>query len=340
MSNIDWNQLFNTFNNFATGLRGGIVGKPAVYNPTAPASDSLFQKTNQADNTDILFPKTAEQLAKTTAELELLDMKQTNQMLKELLKFPKNFDNLIEQIAVKQQSTNQQTALMLLSSTIDMSKLSSLLQNGSKDAINNIYQLLAQYNQIGITVKEEQVSQITKLLSVVSSSVSSDTQSMRTIMLMYLPWLPLNDPNIFKFDISKKSSDGGGDCIDEVSVLIKTENYGNLKADILKTDEDGIKIALATSETFPQKDFELLMKEESRKNNININITFSKKASFNRKIEEELKKTQVCMNTSPGVNPFLILISSAVIRHVHFIDSKDSIRELRKERMDNGKNQN
>lgn len=46
------------------------------------------------------------------------------------------------------------------------------------------------------------------------------------------------------------------------------------------------------------------------------------------------------MNTSPGVNPFLILISSAVIRHVHFIDSKDSIRELRKERMDNGKNQN
>lgn len=340
MSNIDWNQLFNTFNNFANGLSRGIIGRPSVYNPTpSPAADSLFQKNNQ-ETMEQLFPKTTAQLEKTTAELELIDRKQTNQMLKDLLKFPKNFDNLVEQLAVKPQTTNQQTALMLLASSMDMSKLASLLQNNSKDAMSNLYQLLAQYSQVGISIKEDQIAQITKLVSLVSSSSASDAQSMRTIMLMYLPWLPLNDPNAFKFDIAKKSSDGGEDCIDTVSILIKTENFGNLKADILKTEEDGIRINLTTSETFPQKDFELLMKEESKKNNININVTFSKKESFNRKIEEELKKTQVCMNTSPGVNPFLIIISSAVIRHVHFIDSKDSIRELRKERIDNGKGQN
>ena len=40
------------------------------------------------------------------------------------------------------------------------------------------------------------------------------------------------------------------------------------------------------------------------------------------------------MNTSPGVNPFLLLISNAVIKNVHIIDVKENLKEQRKEKLD------
>ena len=43
------------------------------------------------------------------------------------------------------------------------------------------------------------------------------------------------------------------------------------------------------------------------------------------------------MNTSPGVNLFLLLISSSLIKNVHTVDTKQNLREKRKEMLDNGK---
>lgn len=328
MSNINWNQLFN---NFANNLNRVV---PNNVQKNHPASESLFLN-NQNNNPANVLPNTVAQLNQTAAQLALLNQQQNANMLKELLNMPKNFHQLLEQIATKPEATQQQTALMLLASSMDMSKLSSLLQNNSKNAMSNFYQMLAQYNQIGVSLKEEQIAQITKMISVVSSSSTSDVQSMRTLMVLYLPWLPLTDPNAFKLEITQEGQEGGSSSDDSVSILIATENYGNAKADIYKTSEDGIKIELTTSESFPQKDFAVLMQSESKKHNININVFFATKEVFNDK-KEENKQTQVCMNTSPGVNPFLLLISSAVIKNIHDIDSKDKLREKRKEKLDNG----
>ena len=52
---------------------------------------------------------------------------------------------------------------------------------------------------------------------------------------LYLPWLPLTDPNAFKLEITQEGQDGGLSSDDSVSILITTENYGNAKADIYKT---------------------------------------------------------------------------------------------------------
>ena len=155
-------------------------------------------------------------------------------------------------------------------------------------------------------------------------------------MLLYLPWLPLTDPDAFKLEIGEKGSDAGTDSDDSVTILISTENYGNLQADILKTDSDGIKILLITSKEFPQKDFEVLMKQESIKYNININMDIASKEAFTKSKTDE-RKTEVSMNISPGVNPFLLLISNSLIKNVHLIDSKENLREQRKEKLDNGK---
>ena len=279
------------------------------------------------------MPQTTEQLAKTVGELANLNQQQTVNMIKDLLQMPKNFEQLLSQLVVNPSFSGQKTAITLLASSLNLSQLSSLLQNSSKEALTNLYQMLAHYNQMGMSIKDEQLGNITKLISFISAASSSDSQSLRATMLMYLPWLPLTDPNAFKLEIAMAGGNDGAMSSDFITLLLSTVNYGNLQADVYKTEEDGIKIDLISSETFPLGDLVDLMKEESKKYNININLNLATRNAFNKKGEAE---TQVCMNVSPGVNPFLLVISNSVIKNVHLIDNKEKLREKRKEMLENG----
>ncbi len=328
MSNINWGQFLNNYNNFN--------GINVNNTQNQPLNNNLMPQMQQNTPLDVLFPNYIQQLQQTTSQLSSLNQQQLTNMIRDLLNFSKNFDSFLSQLTVNSQNINQQTALLMLASTLNLTQLSSLLQNNSKDAMTNLYQMLAQYNQLGVSLKDEQLTQLSKLISFVAASASSDVQSLKTTMLMYLPWLPLTDPNAFKLEIMSAGSDNNDISDDFVTVLIATENFGNLQANIYKTQQDGIKIELITSETFPQNEFVILMKEESKKYSININFQLEKKEIFNKSKNENIK-TQVSMNTSPGVNPFLLLISNALIKNVHIIDDKENLKEKRKEKIENGK---
>lgn len=333
MSNINWSQFSNNFSgNFNR------VSPNNVQN--MPLAQELSQPAVQQQNTSLqnILSNVSVQLSQTSAELASLNQQQTINMLKDLMNFSKNFEQLISQLTTNTSQINNKTALMLLASNMNFGQLSSLLQNNSKEAVSNLYQMLAQYNQLGVSIKDEQLNIITKMLSFVAASSSSDVQSLKTTMLMYLPWLPLTDPDAFKLEITEKNSQSSLDSDDSITILMSTENYGNIKADIYKTSEDGIKINFVSSLLFPNEKLNILMKEESKKYSININITFEKKESFNKQKNEE-SKTQVTMNTSPGVNPFLLIISNTVIKNIHNIDIKANLCEQRKEKLD-GKSKN
>ena len=331
MSNINWGQFLNNYNNF-NGINANNI-------QNTPLNNNVMPQVQQNTPLDVLLPNYIQQLQQTTSQLASLNQQQLTNMIKDLLNFSKNFDSFLSQLTVNSQNINQQTALLMLASTLNLTQLSSLLQSNSKDAMTNLYQMLAQYNQIGVSIKDEQLSELSKLISFVAASATSDVQSLKTTMLMYLPWLPLTDPNAFKLEIANAGSDNNDISDDFVTVLIATENFGNLQANIYKTQQDGIRIELITSETFPQNDFVILMKEESKKYSININFQLEKKEIFN-KSKNENTKTQVSMNTSPGVNPFLLLISNALIKNVHIIDDKENLKEKRKEKINNGKSEN
>ena len=332
MSNINWSQILT---NFASGMNNNVSNFVNKNANLLGAGPQMYNPPQQQAPQPQILPQTTQQLAQTTAELALLNQQQTANMLKDLLQMPKNFEQLLTQLSTMPKAEGQQTALMLLASSLNTSQLASMLQTNSKEAMTNLYKMLAQFNQLGLSIKDEQTSELSKLISLVSASATSDVQSLRTTMLMYLPWLPLTDPNAFKLEISSAGADGGVGADDFITLLISTENYGNIQATIYKTEQDGIKIELTTSQTFPQKDFVELMKEESKKHNININLLLAIKETFNKK-QEEKSETQVFMNTSPGINPFLLLISNTVIKHVHTIDYKENLREQRKEKVQNG----
>ncbi len=326
MTNINWGQFSN---NFISGFNS--AGANNVQNTPLNANPAPMQQ--QSTPLEVLLPNYIAQLQQTTNELATLNQQQTMNMLKELLQFPKNFEQLLSQLTVNAQQSVQQSALLLLASNMNLGDLSFLLQNNSKEAMTNLYQMLAQFNQVGMALKDEQINELSKLISFVATASTNDVQTLKATMLMYLPWLPLTDPNAFKLEIASSGSDGSKASDDNVSIMISTENYGNLQAEIYKTDKDGIKIELITSETFPQKEFTVLMKDEGIKYNININFDLFQKETFN-KDKKEKSQTEICVNASSGVNLFLLLISNSVIKNVHIIDSKESLREQRKEKLE------
>ena len=329
MSNMNLNGIFNNYT--TEGLRGSYNN--FVYNNTE-STDTETQKYFQPIPESYMLPsdEATKELPKITAELAKLNQQQTLSMLKELLNMPKNFEQFIQQLAAETTKTPAETALILLASTLNMSQLSSLLQNSSKEAMANLYQMVAQYNQLGVSMKNEQLGEISKLISFVMASSSSDVQTLKTVMLMYLPWLPLTNPEVFKLEMNKNGGNSSTNENDSITILIQTENFGNLKADIFKTVEDGIKIEITSSTVFPQNQLDVLMKQESKKFSININMFFDKKEVLNKQ-KNEISKTQISMNTSPGVNPFLLLISNSFIKNVHLIDEKENLRETRKEKL-------
>lgn len=330
MSNVNLGQFLNNYaNNFSR------VNQNTVQNNVINNEQTMTSSQNNIMQT--LLPGTTAQLNRTAAELALLNQQQAINMIKDLLQLPKSFEQLLSQLTVNAQNLQQNTALMLLASTMNLSQLSSLLQMNSKEAMTNLYQMLAQYNQLGISMKEEQLSELSRLISFVSAASSSDVQSLKTLMLMYLPWLPLTDSNAFKLRMDADNTSNDDISDDFITILIGTENYGNIQAVVAKNKQDGIIIEFISSETFPQKDFVDLMKEESRKYGININYDLQKKAVFNKE-KNENPQIHVCMNTSPKVNPFLLLISNSLIKNVHNIDKKENLRENRKEKINNGEN--
>ena len=173
MSNINWNQFSNNFmNNFNRVVQNNV-----------PNTSQVVQNQNQQVNTPYIaqpfLPQTTAQLSKTIAELSVLNQQQTMDMLKDLLQFPKNFEQLLTQLAVNPNESNQKIALLLLASSLNTSQLSSLLQNNSKQAMTNLYQMLAQFNITGMSLKDEQIGQLTKLISFIAASSSSDVQTLR-----------------------------------------------------------------------------------------------------------------------------------------------------------------
>ncbi len=332
MNNINWG---NFLNNFSTNLNK--VSQNNLQNKILISTDS--QQNNQNNVLKDFLPKTNIQLTETLNEIAILNQQQTTDMLKNLLNFPKNFERLLSQLTTNSTEITQQTILLLLTSETDMNKLAELLKNNSKEAMINLYKMIAHYNQMGLNLKDEQISQLTKLISFIAASSSSDLQTLKTTMLMYLPWLPLTDENAFKLNFLQKNSDDAIGLEDSITILIATQNYGNIKTDIYKTDADGIKISIISSEIFPHDEFEKYIKEERKKYSININLNLEKKETYNKK-KNEYSKPEITMNVSPKVNPFLLLISNSVIKYIYIIDQKENLKIERKMLINNGKNKN
>ncbi|MBR6162540.1 hypothetical protein IKQ26_01440 [bacterium] len=264
------------------------------------------------------------------AEVSQLEQQQTTQMIKELFQLPKEITEFLQQ-AVNQGKNSE--VMELLGVLIDLNQLSSMLQQNGKNALSKLYQIIAEYNRLGVSMKGQEITELAKVINMAIRQVTStDVQTLKTVMLLYLPWLPLTDNEAFKLEITEKKEESASDSEDNITLLISTVNYSNLQAAITKTGQDSVNVNVICSEDFPSNDLKNGLDEKSIK--FNVPIKFESKIQENApKEKNEERKMKIFMNTSPGVNPFLLLVANSVLNIVHNIDDMNTLREKRSRRI-------
>ena len=175
--------------------------------------------------------------------------------------------------------------------------------------------------------------QIRETLSIISSCVAmaesgNQTQTLKSLMLLYLPWLPLNEG--VGFDLEIEPPDGENESNDsKLTVLIQTKNFGNVKGVFTLKTSNSVDVYIICSEDFPKRTLQKSLMEESSahamKSTIDVEAVTPKTKDLN-----ENRETKVNLSATNEMNPYLLLMAHAFIRNTIFIDS-NAITEANEE---------
>lgn len=235
--------------------------------------------------------------------------------------------------AVDEMQTNQKTQGMTaeeltafkqklasqLDSNVNISRVSNLLQRNSKLAMNKMVTMMSLATSKGmgdITPLQDTINIINA--SVSATSQNDATQTLKNLMLLYLPWLPLQEGVGFDLEIEQDKEEKQFDTF--IKIMITTVNYGNVNAVVSLVTGNSVDISITCSEKFPKEKLLKKLQNESKQYSMQSVIDF-KKQSPQEQIDTETPKAKVNLSNVNDVNPYLLLISHAIIRYTIELDA-------------------
>lgn len=339
MSNINLGQFLNSL--FKTNINSNAqsnISSVAASNQSIGAEPDNFFTPLPTPRITYHLDTPESQLANQLTQLNNADK---STYVKDLLNLPQTMEDflLLMTSAATNSSATAKTATiisandlaaLLLSSNLDLSKMATLLQQNGKEALSKLIQMTAKYNQMGVSMKNDQMNELASIINAsISTAGASQNQALKTFLLLYLPWLPLGENTNFSIEVGSGSPEDGGESDDSVTILISTENFGNVQIVLFKQGNKSINMQIACSKEFPKEFVEKAIAVQADNYNVQTGITFEEK-QIEKPKKQDTSQTQVSLNTSPGVNPFLILMAHAVIKIVIGLDKAYSLSEDRK----------
>lgn len=212
---------------------------------------------------------------------------------------------------------------LMFSGMISLPDVSKLILQNSKQAVAALVISMASAAKNGMEGK-----QLQDTLSVINSCIAmaesdNPAQNLKSLMMLYLPWLPLNEG--IGFDLEITAPDGENDSNDsKLTVLIQTKNYGNLKGVFTLTTSNSVDIYIICSEKFPKDVLQKYLSSESSSHAMNTNIDIE---GIKPAAEElnETRETKVNLSATNEMNPYLLLMAHAFIRYTILIDNEGII---------------
>ena len=164
------------------------------------ASKSL-NPTPNTPQTSIKQPVITKQIPTTNTQIELAKMESTERaiLVKELLNLPKDLKSLLATVQNNQNS--KQAILSQNLQNINVEQLMKMMETNGKEALSKIMQMTGMLSKQGnIDTKQLQELQFVVNACIPNANMSN-TQFMKNLILLYLPWLPIGENN--NFDINK-----------------------------------------------------------------------------------------------------------------------------------------
>ena len=240
---------------------------------------------------------------------------------------PLNAEQIVLQNAQLQNTKAQQDAMALIfSGMIRMTDVSKLILENGKQAVAALIIAMASASKQGVSSE-----QIQETLSIINSCISmadsnNPAQSLKSLMLLYLPWLPLNEGVGFDLEITPQEGETDSNN-SKLTVLIQTKNYGNLKGEFILTTSNSIDIMIICSENFPKKTLQKLMLEESTTHSMNTNIDIEEIQAKSDELKE-VQETKINLSATNEMNPYLLLMAHSFIRNTIMLDNNASLNQI------------
>lgn len=238
--------------------------------------------------------------------------------IKDLMNLPKDLAQAL--VLIQNKTASTQEIAKLLNTNITISTLTELIQVGGKDAINKLVIAMSNASKQGIT----DLTQLKETMKLINASVSvagqdNPNQTLKTFMLLYLPWLPLQEGVDFDLEVEGSPEEGKEGSEASITILISTKNYGNIRITLVLLGGGTISIIVNCSEDFPKEDLLKRLKEENKKHSIPSEITFEQNIANSE--ETSIAQAKATISGMTKVNPFLLLMANAVIKHAIELDN-------------------
>ena len=270
-----------------------------------------------------------QQAATINTQHALTQMESTERavLIKELLNLPSNLKDLLATLQTTK--TNTQAVTIQSMENINIEQLMQLMQTNGKEALSKLMQLGAMLNKYG-NVDNKQLQELQFIINAcMPNSTVSNTQFMKNLILLYLPWLPIGENNNFDIDFSSSDEKAGEEGSDDtITILIQTENYGNVKVLLILEAANKINMIINCAKLFPKELLQSKLKESSKEFKLETTLSINENETVQK---GDLDKTQkVHMSGASVLNPYILLMAHAVIRHVIEIDKSQSLVSARK----------
>ncbi len=221
--------------------------------------------------------------------------------------------------------SKQDVVALMFNGMISLNDVSKLILQNSKQAVAALVISMASASKNGLDGK-----QIQETLSVINSCIAmaesdNPAQNLKSLMMLYLPWLPLNEG--IGFDLEITAPDGENDSNNsKLTVLIQTKNFGNLKGVFTLTTSNSVDIYIICSDKFPKNTLLKSLNAESTSHAMNTNIDIEEITPASDEANET-NETKVNLSATNEMNPYLLLMAHAFIRNTIMIDNNGTVSE-------------
>lgn len=237
---------------------------------------------------------------------------------------PLNIDpQAVANLQAQGAKAQQDAVALMFSGMISMPDISKLILQNGKQAVAALIIAMASASKQGLSNE-----QIQETLSIINSCIAlaesnNPAQTLKSLMMLYLPWLPLNEG--VGFDLEITPQDGESDSNDsKLTVLIQTKNFGNLKGEFTLTTSNSVDVLIFCTESFPKKILQKLLMEESSAHAMNTNIDVEEVQPKSDEINE-VNETKVNLSATNEMNPYLLLMAHSFIRNTILLDNNATI---------------
>lgn len=233
----------------------------------------------------------------------------------------------MQEILNKQMATQLQSSLknldILSNGMINLNNIAQMIQTNGKEALTKLIMAMTEASKMGIT----DLTQMKDMARLINASISvaaekDATKTLKLLLLLYLPWLPLKEGVDFDLEVSQDPN-GKQESDSILTVTITTINYGTVVATLILETSNSVQIMIECSPDFPKEELNNRIDADNKHYSMNTLTTYDVKKDLAPK--QDRAQANVNMSQTTEINPFLLLSAHSIIRHVIDIDNNASI---------------